>query len=157
MASCPAVARLKRDVEHPADLATAHGQSNQLEGRTGTRLHLKVPFARTPSLEAWEQDALDRRARGGSGRYHLEQARRRVDVVTSVGSGVEDYHIGGPEPEGVWMGTGSGQLVLSGAVGEMQLRRVLSGLSPVGDRTLLEATSAVRFRDSTSRSPRLRA
>jgi hypothetical protein len=33
----------------------------------------------------------------GQATYYLEQARRRVDVVASVGTGVEDYYFDGPK------------------------------------------------------------
>jgi conjugative relaxase-like TrwC/TraI family protein len=80
----------------------------------------------------------------GQATYYLEQARRRVDVVASVGTGVEDYYFDGPEAEGEWLGDGAELLGLAGAVGETPLRRVLAGLDPSGDGRLLARTSAVR-------------
>ena len=39
----------------------------------------------------------------GQARYYLDQAEGRVDVVESVGDGVEDYYVGGTEAGGRWM------------------------------------------------------
>jgi hypothetical protein len=36
----------------------------------------------------------------GQADYYLEQARGRVNAVTSVRTGVEDYYFDGPEPDG---------------------------------------------------------
>ena len=36
----------------------------------------------------------------GQHRYYLEQAGERVDVVESVGDGVEEYYVGGTEARG---------------------------------------------------------
>jgi conjugative relaxase-like TrwC/TraI family protein len=80
----------------------------------------------------------------GQATYYLEQARRRVDVVASVGTGVEDYYFDGPEAEGEWLGAGAELLGLAGAVSEASLRRVLAGLDPSRDDRLLSAASAVR-------------
>ena len=43
----------------------------------------------------------------GQARYYLDQAEGRVDVVESVGAGVEDYYAGGAEARGVWLGAGA--------------------------------------------------
>ena len=80
----------------------------------------------------------------GQATYYLEQARRRVDVVTSVGTGVEDYYFDGPEAEGEWLGAGTELLGLAGTVADAPLRRVLSGLEPAHGRTLRATAGAVR-------------
>src|SRR4051794_13349571 len=36
----------------------------------------------------------------GQANYYLDQAQRRVDRATSVGSGIEDYYVGGTESPG---------------------------------------------------------
>ena len=41
----------------------------------------------------------------GQARYYLEQAEGRVDVVESVGDGIEDYYSGGAEARGEWIGS----------------------------------------------------
>ena len=43
----------------------------------------------------------------GQARYYLDQARGRVDVVESVGDGVEEYYAGGSEACGQWLGAGA--------------------------------------------------
>ena len=80
----------------------------------------------------------------GQATYYLEQARRRVDVVASVGTGVEDYYFDGPEAEGEWLGASAELLGLAGTVAEAPLRRVLGGLHPLSEDRLLSAASAVR-------------
>jgi hypothetical protein len=66
----------------------------------------------------------------GHADYYLQQAQGRVDAVTSVRTGVEDYCFDGPEPEGEWMGGGASSLGLTGTVDETHLRRVLEGRHP---------------------------
>jgi conjugative relaxase-like TrwC/TraI family protein len=66
----------------------------------------------------------------GQERYYLEQADARIDRATSVASGVEDYYLEGPEPDGVWIGTGSARLSTSGRVTDDAFRRVLDGCDP---------------------------
>ena len=39
----------------------------------------------------------------GQANYYLQQARGRVDSVTSVRTGIEDYYFDGPEPDGEWL------------------------------------------------------
>ena len=56
----------------------------------------------------------------GQADYYLEQAQARVDRATSVGSGVEDYYVGGTEAPGYWLGAGSARL---GIVGPGRARR----------------------------------
>ena len=48
----------------------------------------------------------------GQARYYLDQAEGRVDVVESVGDGVEEYYAGGAEARGVWLGAGAAALGL---------------------------------------------
>src|SRR4051812_34595291 len=62
--------------------------------------------------------------------YYLEQAEGRVDRVTSVSSGVEDYYLKGSDPDGVWVGSGCRALGVSGPVTATELRRVLEGRHP---------------------------
>jgi conjugative relaxase-like TrwC/TraI family protein len=80
----------------------------------------------------------------GQANYYLQQAQRRIDAVTSVRTGVEDYYFDGPEPDGEWTGGGARSLGLSGRVRETQLTRVLAGRDPHSNWSLLPATSAVR-------------
>ena len=65
-------------------------------------------------------------------RYYLDQARGRVDVVDSVGEGIEDYYAGGAGARGEWIGAASRELGLLGPVEGETLRRVLAGLDPSG-------------------------
>jgi conjugative relaxase-like TrwC/TraI family protein len=81
----------------------------------------------------------------GQARYYLDQAESRVDVVESVGDGVEDYYLGGGEARGSWMGIGARELGLGGPVGGDELRRVLAGLDPWTGRPLRNSTSPVRI------------
>src|SRR5215210_6173703 len=66
----------------------------------------------------------------GQADYYLQQAQGRVDHMTSVASGVEDYYTGGPEAAGEWLGRGAAALGLSGRVGERKLRATLEGWHP---------------------------
>jgi hypothetical protein len=66
----------------------------------------------------------------GQARYYLEQAEGRVDVVESVGDGIEDYYSGGAEARGEWIGIGALRLELGGAVDGTALRHVLGGGDP---------------------------
>src|SRR3954464_8165066 len=66
----------------------------------------------------------------GQEQYYLEQADGRIDRVTSVSSGVEDYYVAGSEPDGVWLGRGCAALGLAGPVPAARLRRGLEGCPP---------------------------
>ncbi len=66
----------------------------------------------------------------GQARYYLDQAEGRVDVVQSIGDGIEDYYAGGAEARGEWIGSAARTLGLSGAVEGDALRRVLAGNDP---------------------------
>jgi hypothetical protein len=44
----------------------------------------------------------------GQHRYYVELSGERVDVVESVGDGVEEYYVGGTEARGEWLGAGAG-------------------------------------------------
>src|SRR3954452_7630926 len=79
----------------------------------------------------------------GQAKYYLDQAEARVDVVQSVGSGVEDYYVGPAEARGRWIGAAADELGLRDEVGADGLRRVLEGLDP---------RSGVALRTSTSRA-----
>jgi hypothetical protein len=63
----------------------------------------------------------------GQARYYLDQAEGRVDVVSSVGDGIEDYYSGGAEARGEWLGAAARVLGLSAEVDGEGLRRVLAG------------------------------
>src|SRR4051812_9201442 len=78
---------------------------------------------------------------GDQAEYYLEQADGRVDVVESVGSGVEDYYVGAYESRGEWIGSGGRELGLDGLVKPEELRRVLAGQDP-RDGTPLRASSS---------------
>jgi conjugative relaxase-like TrwC/TraI family protein len=80
----------------------------------------------------------------GQAKYYLDQAEARVDVVQSVGSGVEDYYLGPSEARGVWIGIAARELGLGGEVGEDALRRVLEGLDPRDGSELRTSTSRAR-------------
>jgi conjugative relaxase-like TrwC/TraI family protein len=79
----------------------------------------------------------------GQAKYYLDQAEGRVDVVQSVGDGVEDYYVGATEARGRWMGAGAIGLGLAGAVSGERLREVLEGRDSDG-RSLRESSSGVR-------------
>ncbi|HWM12584.1 MAG TPA: MobF family relaxase [Solirubrobacteraceae bacterium] len=81
----------------------------------------------------------------GQARYYLDQAEARVDVVASVGSGVEDYYAGGSESRGRWIGIGARELGLEGAVDGQALRDVLAGLDPRSGESLRRAATRVRL------------
>jgi hypothetical protein len=60
----------------------------------------------------------------GHARYFAEGADGRVDVVDSVGGGVEEYYAGAASEErGEWLGDGARLLELTGAVTGDELRR----------------------------------
>ncbi len=80
----------------------------------------------------------------GQARYYLEQAEGRVDVVESVGDGIEDYYSGGAEARGEWVGIGSRRLGLGGAVDGTALRHVLGGGDPWSGEPLRGSRSPVR-------------
>jgi conjugative relaxase-like TrwC/TraI family protein len=80
----------------------------------------------------------------GQAGYYLDQGEGRVDVVESVGDGVEDYYAGGAEARGVWVGSGAAALDLSREVEGTALRRVLSGLDADDGAPLRSSSSAVR-------------
>jgi conjugative relaxase-like TrwC/TraI family protein len=68
----------------------------------------------------------------GHARYYLHEAGDRVDVVESVGDGVEEYYVGGSEVRGEWLGAGARELGLTGLVEGESLRRVLDGEGDAG-------------------------
>lgn len=74
----------------------------------------------------------------GQANYYLEQAQHRVNHATSVGSGVEDYYVGGTEAAGYWIGLGSEHLRLVGTVGPEALHRLLEGQSPASGWELVQ-------------------
>src|SRR5687768_16699366 len=63
----------------------------------------------------------------GQHTYYLDRAEARVDVVDSIGDGIEEYYVGGSEARGVWLGAGARELGLTGLVEGEALRRVLAG------------------------------
>src|SRR5690242_10134361 len=67
---------------------------------------------------------------GGQADYYLEQAHGYVTRAQSIGSGVEDYYLGGPEARGTWMGSAARLLSVDGEVGDDALRRVLECAHP---------------------------
>ena len=60
----------------------------------------------------------------------------RVDVVQSIGDGIEDYYAGGAEARGEWLGAAARTLGLEGLVDGEALRRVLRGNDPWSDEPL---------------------
>ncbi len=65
----------------------------------------------------------------GQANYYLELAR-------------EDYYLKGGEPPGQWWGQGAAALGLSGQVGKSAFRNLLRGISPDGDRALIQNAGA---------------
>jgi conjugative relaxase-like TrwC/TraI family protein len=80
----------------------------------------------------------------GQAKYYLDQAEVRVDVVQSVGGGIEDYYVGQNEARGVWVGIAAQELRLRGEVDADGLRRVLEGLDPRDGSELRTSTSRTR-------------
>lgn len=80
----------------------------------------------------------------GQASYYLDQAAGRVDVVESVGDGLEDYYAGAAEARGQWVGEGAAALGLAHEVDGAALRRVLFGLDPDDGAPLRSSSSAVR-------------
>jgi conjugative relaxase-like TrwC/TraI family protein len=78
----------------------------------------------------------------GQAKYYLNQAEARVDVVASVGDGIEDYYVGGLEARGEWLGRAAVELGLVGPVDGNALRPLLAGFDP---------RRAVELRDSSGR------
>ncbi len=72
----------------------------------------------------------------GQARYYLDQAEGRVDVVQSIGDGIEDYYAGGAEARGEWLGAAARTLGLDGPADGEALRRVLRGNDPWSDEPL---------------------
>jgi conjugative relaxase-like TrwC/TraI family protein len=66
----------------------------------------------------------------GQAQYYLDQAEGRVDVIASVGDGIEDYYESGAEARGEWLGAARRSLGLAGGVDGEALRRVLHGDDP---------------------------
>jgi conjugative relaxase-like TrwC/TraI family protein len=66
-------------------------------------------------------------------RYYLDQAEGRVDIVESVGEGLEDYYLDGHETRGEWIGSAGRELGLGRSVEAVELRRILAGLDPRDD------------------------
>ncbi len=80
----------------------------------------------------------------GQAKYYLDQAEGRVDVVQSVGGGIEDYYLGPTEARGRWIGAAARELGLDGEVGADALRRVLEGLDPRNGIELRTSSSRAR-------------
>lgn len=80
----------------------------------------------------------------GQAKYYLDQAEVRVDVVQSVGGGIEDYYLGPNEARGVWIGVAARELGLRSDVEGDGLRRVLEGLDPRDGVELRTSTSRAR-------------
>src|SRR4051812_46895263 len=81
---------------------------------------------------------------GDQAEYYLEQADGRVDIVESVGSGVEDYYVGASEPRGEWIGSAGRELGLGGFVEAGALRVGLGGLGPRKATELRASSSRAR-------------
>lgn len=80
----------------------------------------------------------------GQARYYLDQAEARVDVVDSVGAGVEDYYAESGGARGTWHGIPHTRLGLLGTVRGTDLRRVLAGRHPATDSDLRDTPGRVR-------------
>ena len=85
----------------------------------------------------------------GQADYYLEQARGPTTRTRAVSSGIEDYYVGGPEPDGEWMGDGAALLGQDGQVDGDELHRVLAGEHP--------ATGAAARSLDVVASPRVRS
>jgi conjugative relaxase-like TrwC/TraI family protein len=79
----------------------------------------------------------------GQAKYYLDEAGARVDVVESVGDGLEEYYAGGREARGEWLGATARHLRLVGVVQGAALRQVLAGEDKAG-RPLRHSSVPVR-------------
>src|SRR4051794_7115787 len=113
---------------HAATADASTGRGAQLSSREpGSRSVLPKRAGRRPG----EMTMLSiGKLAAGQAKYYLDQAQVRVDVVQSVGGGVEDYYVAPGEARGRWLGAAARELELNGDVGPEQLRRVLEGLDP---------------------------
>lgn len=109
-----------------------------LEPSTGHAVALKCPIARPRASPAWGAVLSIGKLASGQANYYLEQAQHRVNHATSVGSGVEDYYVGGTEAAGYWVGMGSEHLRLVGTVQPEALHRLLEGRNPVSGWPLVQ-------------------
>jgi conjugative relaxase-like TrwC/TraI family protein len=80
----------------------------------------------------------------GQAKYYLDQAEGRVDVVDSIGAGIEDYYGEQSGARGSWHGSAAADLGLNGAVRGESLRRVLAGRHPADGSDLRDARGGVR-------------
>src|SRR5687767_2161348 len=89
----------------------------------------RLPTGVRHRLESQESDRVLSigKLAAGQARYYLDQAEARVDVVQSIGDGIEDYYGGGAEARGEWLGSAARTLGLRGHVEGEALRRVLRG------------------------------
>lgn len=71
-------------------------------------------------------------------------AGRERYYLDSVAAGREDHRPPGLEPDGVWLGAGAAQLVLTGTVSGHDLTEVLRGIHPGTGKTLNPAQGRVR-------------
>ena len=90
----------------------------------------------------------------GQASYYLAQAKRSVDRVASLTSGVEDYYLGGPEAAGEWIGLLARDLGLVGEVDDEGLRRALQSRSPVTGELLPRSPLRVPGFDVTFSAPK---
>ena len=76
--------------------------------------------------------------------------------LNAVARGVEDYYLGSGEAPGYWLASGSTAIGLSGEVGELELRRVLSGDHPHSGAKLVKPARSERVPgfDLTFRAPK---
>ncbi len=77
----------------------------------------------------------------GQAKYYLDQAKARVDVVQSIGTGVEDYYVGPHEARGRWIGLAGREIGLRDDVEADALRRVLAGAHPQDGHELRTSSS----------------
>jgi conjugative relaxase-like TrwC/TraI family protein len=80
----------------------------------------------------------------GQARYYLDQAEGRVDVVESVGEGLEDYYVEGQQARGEWIGSTRREFALGRSVEPVELRRLLAALDPRDGRPLRQLSRAAR-------------
>lgn len=115
---------------------TSRSSQHLAEG-TGHAVALKCPIAQPPVSTAWRVVLSIGKLASGQANYYLEQAQTRVNHATSVGTGVEDYYVGGAEAPGSWTGLGSEHLRTVGVVEPEALYRVLEGQHPETGRELV--------------------
>lgn len=79
---------------------------------------------------------------------------RGADYYLKVGSGVDDYYVGGSEAQGRWAGTAAAELGLHGVVGAQAFRSLLAGVDPFTGKVLGSPGRSIPGFDLTFRPPK---